>query len=512
MLLHALLAAVCVALTRRMGDVATVWLANAPVVALLLYRPGHWSLALPAVAVANALVNLLTGSPPAAAAAFACANTLTIGLALALLQRAGMAAATLRRTSHLWRLMIFGALLPDLVGASLGAALLAGFQGADFARAWTAWVQGALAGSVVVLPLAGLVCRGGWAAVGPELLEVRMLVFACLCVGVTLLCLAHLPYPFVMLAIPLLWAATSVGQLAHAVLVALVVLTANAAVATGVYLALPMQLHWEHMYMMLALIAACVPSQLLAAATAEQRDQRAELAERADALRRSNDGLEQFVRIASHDLREPLNTIMQFNQLVRDDAAAALAQPSRRYLELVAKAAKSMRDLLDDVLDYVRVQRLDTGEGQPVSLDALFDELRQTLAGSLRMTGAELEVAALPVVNGNASMLSLLFQNLLANAIKFVPTGVTPQVRISARVEGGEVLVTVADNGIGIAAADQARLFRPFSRLHLRRQYDGSGLGLALVRQIARSHGGEVSLESQPGQGSSFTVRLPAAR
>jgi two-component system sensor histidine kinase/response regulator len=157
------------------------------------------------------------------------------------------------------------------------------------------------------------------------------------------------------------------------------------------------------------------------------------------------------------------------------------------------------------------VQRLEPASNETVPLQAIFEELRQTLAGSMRTTDAELHVAALPAVSGHRGLLSLLFQNLLSNAIKFVAPGIAPDVRVSATVQGGDVLVTVADNGIGISAADQLRLFKPFSRLHLRRQYEGSGLGLVLARQIARLHGGDVSLDSQPGQGSRFVVRLPAA-
>lgn len=509
--MHGLLAAFCVALARSGGDVATLWLANAPVVALLLLRPGHARFALPAVGVANALVNLAAGSAAEVAVVFVCGNLAAIAVAVALLRRAGTAAAGLRSITGLSRVLLLGVLVPEAAGASIAAALSSTLGGPAAWPTWSAWVQGGWIGGSVGLPLALLVAAAGASASGQSLRQWQVLTLLPLCIGVTLLALVHLPYPFVMLAIPLVGAAIVVDQLAHALLVAAVGLTATMAAAVGAFLAAPTQSHWEGMLVSLSLLAALLPAQLLAATLAHQRDHLAQLAAQADELRRANDGLEQFVRVASHDLREPLNTVVQFAQLLHEDAGPALPAASQRYLRLVLKAGTRMRSLLDDMLQYARLQREHLGEPAVVDLNGVLAEVRAALAGSLGASEAQLTVDSLPPVRGHAWLLQLMFQNLLGNAIKFVPPGVNPRVHVSARRADGRVFVTVADNGIGIAAEDQAQLFKPFSRLHLRRQYEGSGLGLSLVAQAAKAHGGEVALESAPGQGSRFTVTLPAA-
>ena len=171
-----------------------------------------------------------------------------------------------------------------------------------------------------------------------------------------------------------------------------------------------------------------------------------------------------------------------------------------------------MRTLLDDVLQYARLQGGQPGAAEPVALDPVLAEVMASLAGRVRESGATLQASPLPAVLGHAALLSLLLQNLLSNALKFVPAGRPPRVEISVREQGGLAWLTVADNGIGIAEVDLPRLFRPFQRLNLRRHYEGTGLGLALCRQIAQVHGGDIHVDSVPGVGSQFTVRLPLAK
>jgi signal transduction histidine kinase len=132
----------------------------------------------------------------------------------------------------------------------------------------------------------------------------------------------------------------------------------------------------------------------------------------------------------------------------------------------------------------------------------------QSLAGRIRESGANVSVESMPLVRGHASLLALLFQNLLSNAIKFMPPGRAPVVRVGVRIDAGRAEISVSDNGIGIEAADIPKLFQPFQRLHLRKHYEGTGLGLALVRQIAEAHRGSVAIHSVPGQGTRVVVRL----
>lgn len=249
----------------------------------------------------------------------------------------------------------------------------------------------------------------------------------------------------------------------------------------------------------------------LAEALAELRASHAQLQKTAEELKLANEGLLQFVRISSHDLREPLNTVVQFVGLVEEDHSAGLPDDARHYLKLVRSAGERMRTLLDDVVRYARLQRGETEPRTPVALAPLLAELCEALAAQLDASDAELRIGALPVVQGHASLLSLMFQNLVSNALKFMPEGRAPRIEVSARSAEGMVTVTLADNGIGIAPQGMEQLFQPFARLNLRREFEGSGLGLAICRQIAEVHGGTISVRSRQGEGSAFAVTLPLA-
>lgn len=250
----------------------------------------------------------------------------------------------------------------------------------------------------------------------------------------------------------------------------------------------------------------------LAAAMKDLRASHERLRHTADDLAVANEGLLQFVRMASHDMREPLNTIAQFSGLVVDDHGAALPADAQQHLQRVLKASQRMRTLLDDVVRYARLQQ--AGEAEPhglVALDTVLKDLRDALAAGLQNSGGTLQIDPLPTVQGDASLLSQLFQNLLSNALKFMPAGRVPQVRVSAVTEGSHARITVSDNGIGISPEHLERLFQPFARLHLRKEYEGTGLGLAISRQIAQRHGGDIAVAAELDQGSRFVVTLPLA-
>ena len=249
----------------------------------------------------------------------------------------------------------------------------------------------------------------------------------------------------------------------------------------------------------------------LAEALAELRESHARLQNTAEELKLANEGLLQFVRISSHDLREPLNTVVQFIALVEDDHGATLPADARHYLRLVRSAGERMRTLLDDVVRYARLQRGETEPRAPVALEPLMAELCEALAAQLTASQAQLHIGELPVVSGHASLLSLLFQNLVSNALKFVPADRAPRIEITVQCSDGMATIAVKDNGIGIAPEGHEKLFQPFVRLNLRREFEGSGLGLAICRQIAEAHDGTITVRSQPGEGSAFEVRLPLA-
>jgi signal transduction histidine kinase len=383
---------------------------------------------------------------------------------------------------------------------------------APFGTVWLAWFEGSVIGAMSVLPLVVCAMRHRWQELRRQVLVPHMAWLAPLALAVAVLALAHVPFPFIYLSIPLLVAAMLVEFLALALLTLAVSLTVALVLALGILVPPPTTADWQHIYVYLAYAAALVPAQLLAAAVAELRDQHASLLARGADLARANQGLEQFVRIASHDLREPLNTIVQFSGLIEQDHGALLPADGQQFLGLVRRAALRMRGLLDDMLHYTRLQRSNADLVLvPVALDELLDKVRQDLAARLRERNALLTLDPLPTVLGQASLLELLFGNLLGNALKFVPAGRRPEVRLSARLQGDQVVVVVQDNGIGIAPEDLGKLFKPFSRLQLRRDYEGTGLGLALAQQVAQAHGGRIEVSSVLGQGSRFSVWLKAA-
>ena len=239
----------------------------------------------------------------------------------------------------------------------------------------------------------------------------------------------------------------------------------------------------------------------------------------AEELRRSNRELEQFASVASHDLQEPLRKIQAFADRLDMHARSLLGEKGLDYLERILTSAARMRRLIDDLLAYSRVAT----KGQaftPVDLNQVIEEVQTDLEERLRSTAGKIECETLPRVAADPFQMRQLFQNLLANALKFHRPDVPPEVLVTAQTvstadgAGGrrlQVEVTVRDNGIGFDAEYRERIFDLFQRLHGRDQYEGTGIGLAICKKIVERHGGRIHAESAPGQGAAFIFTLPAA-
>ena len=241
------------------------------------------------------------------------------------------------------------------------------------------------------------------------------------------------------------------------------------------------------------------------------------LKEREDQLRSTvamleNKTLEQqrFIHIVSHDLREPINTIVNFSSLLALDHAADLPAAGRRYLDFVRGGGERMKFLLDDLLGFVRLENY-VIDPRPVDLNRLMPLVRDDLAMAISRAGGRVEWDELPVVAGDESLLRIVLQNLVANGIKFARRDVPPVVRVSAAAAGGWHEIRVRDNGIGIPDGQSENVFDMFRRLHTRKQYEGSGLGLSICRRIAEMHAGRIAVAPEPGHGSCFSVSLPIA-
>jgi signal transduction histidine kinase len=237
------------------------------------------------------------------------------------------------------------------------------------------------------------------------------------------------------------------------------------------------------------------------------------LAEAAD-LQRSNSELEQFAYVASHDLQEPLRKVASFCQLLQSRYGGQLDERADQYIEFAVDGAKRMQVLINDLLAFSRVGR-ETAPMREVDLGAVVREAERNLAARIEDAGATVEVAEeLPTVHGDPGLLTLMFQNLIGNAVKFRAED-APHVRISARPEeGGDWwTISVADNGIGIEQEYAERIFVIFQRLHSRASYDGTGIGLAMCRKIVEHHGGRIWLGTNgDSSGSTFNFTLPSNR
>jgi signal transduction histidine kinase len=217
-----------------------------------------------------------------------------------------------------------------------------------------------------------------------------------------------------------------------------------------------------------------------------------------------------FIHIVSHDLREPINTINNFTSLLSGDSEPGLSEGGKRYLAFVAAGGQRMKTLLDDLLGFLQLEH-HAVEKQRVDLARLASEIRDDLAAALASSRGRIEFGHLPMVYGEPSLLRIALQNLVSNGLKFTADGIEPEVRIEAATESERMVISVHDNGIGIAYDQTHRIFDMFQRLHTRKKYKGTGLGLSIVRRVAELHGGQIAVTSEPGKGSCFTLTLPTA-
>jgi signal transduction histidine kinase len=234
-------------------------------------------------------------------------------------------------------------------------------------------------------------------------------------------------------------------------------------------------------------------------------------------LERSNRDFEAFAAIASHDLQEPLRKIRAFGDRLQATCGESLPETGRQYLTRMIDAAARMQLLISDVLALARAGT-QPRHGSAIDLGSVAKDALRDLDQLLAMSGGVVEIGELPVVDGNATELQQVFQNLIANAIKFRGEQ-PPVVRITAfheppLVVGGPAAwrIVVADEGIGFDQKYAERIFRPFERLHARGAFEGNGIGLALCRRIIQHHGGTIRAEATAGAGARFIIRLPDLR
>jgi len=234
---------------------------------------------------------------------------------------------------------------------------------------------------------------------------------------------------------------------------------------------------------------------------------RAQLEEQAHELTRSNAELEQFAYVASHDLQEPLRKIASFCQALKTRYEGQLDERAEQYIDFAVDGAKRMQVLINDLLAFSRAGR-GGREQEPVALGSVVKAAEVALAGAIEHSGAHVLSGELPTVRGDRAQLVSLFQNLIANALKFHGSE-PPVVHIAAELRGERWEVSCTDNGIGIERDYAERIFLIFQRLHSRDTYEGSGIGLALCRKIVEFHGGHMWLDTGYANGARFRFTLP---
>jgi len=239
----------------------------------------------------------------------------------------------------------------------------------------------------------------------------------------------------------------------------------------------------------------------------EEKELRDENRRTHEELTRSNRDLEQFAYVASHDLQEPLRMVATYTQLLAERYKGQLDENADRYIHYAVDGALRMQTLVKDLLTFSRVGRRQEAP-QNTDCNLVVRSVMANLQSVIRENDARISYRDLPVLLADHTELVQLFQNLIANAIKFRRSE-RPEVRITAEKKKKEWLLSVADNGIGIAPQHADDVFVIFKRLHTREEYPGSGIGLAICKKIVEQNQGRIWVESQPGQGSTFRFTWP---
>ena len=233
--------------------------------------------------------------------------------------------------------------------------------------------------------------------------------------------------------------------------------------------------------------------------------------ERTAELERKNKELQQFAFIASHDMHEPLRKIQTFGSLMEEKTGDRLGEEQKDYLSRMIGAADRMREVLDALLRYSRVETKGE-EFRPTDLNDVVKWAVNDLEIQIKEAGSRVEIDPLPKVSGDTAQLRQLFQNLISNAVKYQRPGIKSVIRIYGEQKDGTGRVFVEDDGIGFEEKYLDKIFEPFQRLHGRSEYQGIGIGLAICRKIVERHGGTITATSTPGKGSTFIVTLPVEK
>jgi PAS domain S-box-containing protein len=230
----------------------------------------------------------------------------------------------------------------------------------------------------------------------------------------------------------------------------------------------------------------------------------------AQKLKDSNEQLEQFAYAASHDLQEPLRKIQTFVNLLMEQKGGQVDPTVEKYLQKITDASGRMSQLIEALLNYTRYTKAGAPT-QPTDLNEIVQGVQSDLELLLQQKGGVLHCASLPVIHAVPAQMERLFYNLVNNALKFAREGVAPEIRIEAAQTPTHVQLCISDNGIGFEQRFAEKIFGMFERLNDKFSYPGTGIGLSLCKKVVENHKGAIWAESEPGQGATFYIQLPAS-
>jgi Bacteriophytochrome (light-regulated signal transduction histidine kinase) len=231
--------------------------------------------------------------------------------------------------------------------------------------------------------------------------------------------------------------------------------------------------------------------------------------ERTERLTQSNEELKQFAKIASHDLQEPLRAVQGFANLLKETTEGKLDDEAQEFIAFILDGTQRMQNLIQAVLTHSSIIKTE-GTSYETKCNDVIEDVLTNLSALIKETEAGFDIDSLPEVAVERSHLVQLFQNLISNALKYRNKTRPPHIEIKVDSSGDYWLFSVRDNGIGMDPRYTEKVFDMFARLHGKNEYSGTGMGLAICKRIVTSHGGSISVESQPGEGSIFLFTLPA--
>jgi signal transduction histidine kinase len=482
--------------------------------AVLMWGRRVW----PAILVASFLVNITTAGTTATSLGIAVGNTLEAYLGGWLVRRYAGGPAAFDRPRDVFTFVV-AAIGCTALSATIGVtSLTLGGEArwGDYGPIWLTWWLGDAGGALLVAPLLVLWARPPRPRPNreraPEALALALFVALCGLVAfggnAGAVDVPGRGHPLAFLALPpLLWAAFRFGP--RGTITAACGLSAIATWGTlRVTGPAPIGSLNESLLLLQALMAfKSVTAMSLAAVVAEHRRAHAALERRTAELARSNADLQQFAYAASHDLREPLRMVTGFLDLLKARYHGRLDRDADDFIRFAVDGAARMQALIDGLLACARAgqaaSRTPTDSGRAV------DEAVANLEATLRDSGASVVHDGLPIVYVDHARMVQVFQNLIANSVKFRGEA-PPEIRISARREDGDWIFSIRDNGIGIEPGHEDRIFGMFQRFHDRDRYPGAGIGLAICKRVVEAGGGRIWVESAPGRGTTFRFALPA--